>query len=182
MLLYSLRIYKWTINLLNKLYFCIKFFVWIGSVDIKKLITTYWKVICSPLFEGDLGLREIKTINKVGYVSLYWKLLTINKQWSSVLIDRYFRNKKPIIHHISSSIWHDINHSFSSLEEHSRWWFGNGKKIVLRVNNWLKYKIKDLHLVLPMDIQLMKTSQSNSIIQDINLTFLMPYPFASSNY
>lgn len=42
------------------------------------------------------------------------------------------------MHHIFSSIWPDITHSFLFLEEHSRWQVGNEKNIDLWTENWLE--------------------------------------------
>lgn len=54
------------------------------------------------------------------------------------------------------------------MEEHSRWQVGDEKNIDLQSDNWLGCKIKDLHLVLPKDIQFMQTSKIDSIMQEIN--------------
>lgn len=57
---------------------------------------------------------------------------------------------------------------FSFLEEHKREHVGNGNDIKLSTDNWLRYKIKYLHLVFPTGIQFMQATELNSIIQDIN--------------
>ena len=93
------------------------------------MITTYWKVICSYGF----GLEDIKIINKSRCLSICWKLIAIYNQCSPMLINRHFRHKKPIMRRIYSSIGHDMKHSLSFLDEHSRWYVSNGK----HTNLWI---------------------------------------------
>lgn len=93
MILYSLKIYEWPINLLKKLDSSIRKIVWTYNIDNKKTINTSSKVIFSTFSKRGFSLRDIKTIEKVGFLSLCWKLLNVINEWSYMLISIYFRHK-----------------------------------------------------------------------------------------
>lgn len=112
MLLCSFHIYVWLISLLKTIDTWLRNFIWSGDINVRKIVSVACHRICNPTVEGGLGLRSVRKINEAATMKLCWDFLSSNGQWACFLNARYLRNKVPISHHLSSSIWHDLKSYF----------------------------------------------------------------------
>lgn len=97
MLLYSFNIYLWPVSLIKTVDRWIKNFVWSGDVSVKKVVTVTWSKVCSPIYEGGLGLRSIRAINRAALLKLSWELISSKESWAVFLKAKFFRHKKPAV-------------------------------------------------------------------------------------
>lgn len=58
MLIYIFHVYLWPIILLKKLTQMIKNFIWSGDINQQKICTASWKVVCKPIEEGGLAIKD----------------------------------------------------------------------------------------------------------------------------
>jgi hypothetical protein len=62
------------------------------------------------------------------------------------LRDRVFKGKRPIQHHIFSSLWCSIKEEFSVLLENSTWLIGDGNDINFWSDSWCGKPLEKLHI------------------------------------
>ena len=136
MMMYIISIYSWPVSLIKDLEKWIRNFIWSGDMEKRKIVTVAWKKVCRPLSQGGLNLRSSKTLNAYTNLHLLWKLLHSQDDWAILLRDRVLRSRKPINHHIYSSLWSSIKEEFSNLEENSTWLLGNGEMINFWNDSW----------------------------------------------
>lgn len=67
---------------------------WVDQVDKKKIHTIKWSVICRPINEGGLGIRDSKSNNLVLLVKICLRYLTYsNLHCSKIFKEKYYPNK-----------------------------------------------------------------------------------------
>jgi hypothetical protein len=147
MLIYSISIYSCPASLIKVVEKHIRNFICSGDPDKRKLVTVSWKKICRPLSQGGLNLRSLTKLNSASNLKLCWNLCNSNSSWACLLRDRVFRGKRPIQHHIFSSLWCSIKEEFSVVSENSTWLIGNGKDINFWSDSWCgKPLAEQLHI------------------------------------
>ncbi|XP_058726377.1 uncharacterized protein LOC131597717 [Vicia villosa] len=97
MLSHIMSIYSWPIALLKYLEKCIRNFIWIGSVENRKLLQVAWKKICKPYSNGGLGLRSLVKLNEACNLKLAWDMIVDINFWldswcGQPLIDKFSRD------------------------------------------------------------------------------------------
>ena len=165
MLIYSITIYSWPSGLIKEVEKNIRNFIWSGDVDKRKLVTTSWKKVCRPLIQGGLNIRSISTLNKAANLKMCWSLMNSNASWAKLLKARVFRNSKPILHHIYSSLWSSYKDEFSSIMSNSFWLLGTGEKINFWNDNWCGMPLTDLFHI-PQHVSVLLTSQVSDYISN----------------
>ncbi len=101
MLLHSISIYSWPVALIKDLEKWMRYFIWSGDVNKRKLVSVAWHKICSPQKEGGSGIRNLSKINEVANLKLCWELNLSQLQWAQFLKEKVIKNRKPIILNIS---------------------------------------------------------------------------------
>lgn len=65
-------------------------FIWRSTADNRKCHLISWSKICTPKEEGGLGLRDLRSINKVYMMKLAWSLVAdSDKLWVKVMKAKY---------------------------------------------------------------------------------------------
>jgi hypothetical protein len=147
MLIYSISIYSWPVTLHKDVEKCFRNFIWSGDIEKRKLVTVSWKKICRPLAQGGLNLRSLTKLNSASNLKLCWNLCNSNSTWACLLRDRVFRGKRPIQHHIFSSLWCSVKDEFSVISENSTWLIGDGNDINFWSDSWCgKPLAEQLHI------------------------------------
>ena len=136
MLLHCLSIYSWPISLIKDLERWMRNFLWSGDINQKKLVTVAWHKVCKPLKEGGLGITSLSNINEAGNLKLCWEVIQSDLPWASFVRSRVMRKKKPIVHHISSSVWSSAKHKLPSILNNSTWQLGDGESINFWCDSW----------------------------------------------
>lgn len=136
MLLHCLSIYSWPISLIKDIERWMRNFLWNGDINQKKLVTVAWHKVCKPTKEGGLGIRSLSNINEAGNLKLCWEIVQSDMPWASFIRSRVIRNKKAIVHHISSSIWSSAKHKLPTILSNSSWQLGNGESINFWCDSW----------------------------------------------
>ncbi|GAU17935.1 hypothetical protein TSUD_330600 [Trifolium subterraneum] len=144
MLIYSISIYSWPDSLLKNIEKCMRNFIWSGDIDKRKLVTTSWKQVCQPFAQGGLNLRSLSMLNKTTNLKLCGTVLNSQDTWAKLLKARVLRNKRPIQHHIFSSLWSSIKEDFGIVIENSIWSVGNGLDINFWNDSWCGTPLVDL--------------------------------------
>lgn len=132
MLIYSITIYSLPVSLLKNMDSMFRNFSWTGDLNGKKLVIVSWKIICTPIFYGGLGLRSLTHLNKASNLKLYLELFYSNNEWAIFLRSRVLKGKSHIRYHIYSSIQSSIKSHFNTILHNSKWRIGN----VNHVNFW----------------------------------------------
>ncbi|CAJ2642122.1 unnamed protein product [Trifolium pratense] len=136
MMVYSISVYAWPIQLLKNIETWSRNFIWSGDINQKKLVTVAWKKVCTPLGEGGLGLRSLLRLNEAANLKLCWDLLLSKEDWAIILKKRVLRNGNVINHHVFSSIWSSVKTEFSTVMNNSSWKVGTGQNINLWLDSW----------------------------------------------
>lgn len=105
LLAYSFHIFMWPVSLLKQLDNWIQNFIWSGDIHKRNYVTVAWKLVCSPIVDGGLGIRSIRDINEASMLKLCWDMLSSSEQRTRFLKARFLRNSKPVSHHVNSSLW-----------------------------------------------------------------------------
>jgi len=136
MLTHTMSVYSWPISLLKSMEKCIKNFIWTGDTAKRKLVTVAWKKVCNSYEGGGLGIRSLVRLNEAFNLKLGWDMLHSNEEWANILRSRAIKRRKPINHHIFSSLWNGIKHELPVITENSTWLIGNGKNVNFWYDNW----------------------------------------------
>jgi hypothetical protein len=95
------------------------------------------------------------------------------------LRDRVFRGKRPIQHHIFSSLWCSIKEEFSVVSDNSNWLIGDGKYINFWSDSWCGKPLVE-QLLIPVTITPFLTSTVSDFlfngVWDIPPQLLHAYP------
>lgn len=91
MLIYSFHIYSWPLSLIKQLDQWIRNFIWSGNVETRKLVTVAWHKVCTPIHEGGLGVRSLRSISESAMLQRCWELLSSNCDWAILLRSRLLR-------------------------------------------------------------------------------------------
>jgi hypothetical protein len=59
MMIYSISIYSWPVRLIKELERYLRNFLWSGDLNVRKCVIVPWKIVCSPIDEGGLGVRSL---------------------------------------------------------------------------------------------------------------------------
>lgn len=136
MLIHSIAVYNWPISLLKDLEKWIRNFIWSGDVNKRKLVTVSWNKCCKPISQGGLGIRSLISLNEASNLKLCWDIRNSNESWATLLRSRVIRNRRPISHHIYSSIWSSIKNEFDTTTEQASWLIGNGESVNFWNDEW----------------------------------------------
>ncbi|KAF1876288.1 hypothetical protein Lal_00029635 [Lupinus albus] len=107
-LLIVILVYSWPKKLLNDLDGGIRNFIWSGDTKTKKLVTVVWHQVCSPISEGDLGLRSITTISNAALLKLSWEMFSSTKDWAIFFRKRFTRESMASVGYFKSFVWPGI--------------------------------------------------------------------------
>jgi hypothetical protein len=69
--------------------------MWKGIKEGHKISLVRWKKVCNPKKEGDLGLRDLATLNKVLTTKIWWRWLKRPKDLWSRLWRKKYTSKTP---------------------------------------------------------------------------------------
>lgn len=126
-----------------------------------------WHRICKPYDEGGLGIRSMTTFNEATNLKLGWDMLNSNEPWAPSLKSKAIRNRKPISHHIFSSIWSSVKNDYSRILENSTWLLGTGENINFWFDFWCGEPFAN-RLNLPENAASHLTSNVKDFIMDYN--------------
>lgn len=119
--------------------------------------------VSEPVKERDLGLRSIRKINKAIMLSLPWKTLSIDSQWSNFLRNKFLTNSTNKVRYHKSSIYVALNHFILVVWRESKWLVGNGATIHLWNDNWLRKALVDKLDIPPSIHSKMQANVANII-------------------
>jgi len=143
----------------------IKFFVWSGDIDTRKICTVSWTQVCLPWDAGGLDLKSTRSINESLILHLCWKLFTQNSQCSDLFQARFLSFGSPRSRYFNSSIWPGVKEQLPTVFDNTRWIVGNGCNIHLWLDNWLGGSLAST-LHLPPSVYSSLTAKLDSIIVD----------------
>ena len=141
MMIYSISIYSWPVNLIKELDKYMRNFLWSGD---RKLVIVSWNTVCTPIDEGGLGLRSLSKINEASNLKLCWEMMHSDNLWATFLRSRVKRGNKFIGYHIFSSLWSGIKSQAHTINEISMWLLGDGESINFWNYNWCGTPLVDL--------------------------------------
>lgn len=98
------------------------------------MLTVAWHKMCSPIMEGGVGLRSLRTMNKA---ALCYELLSSSTDWVALVKARFLRHNKPIGYHKSSSIWGGLKQHYDLVFGKVKWLIGDGVAIKFWHDCWL---------------------------------------------
>jgi hypothetical protein len=96
MLLHTMNIYSWPVSLLRDIERWMKFFIWSGDINKRKLVTVAWKKVCATFEEGGLNVRSLNALNEATNIKLCWDLLQSQEQWAQIIRSRVLRGNNCI--------------------------------------------------------------------------------------
>jgi hypothetical protein len=68
-------------------------FFWQSGQERKKYRLTKWKVICRPVEQGGLGVKDLKVQDKSLLSKWWYRLINGDGQWQQLLRNKYLRDK-----------------------------------------------------------------------------------------
>lgn len=155
MLIYSFHIYVWPKSLLSEINKWLRNFAWSGCVSVRKHSTVSWSKICRPVEEGGFGLKTLANINSGSLLKLCWELLRA----------KVFHNSKPVLHHVSSSIWAGLKHYVSSVLLNCKWHLGDGERINFWTDSWIDKPVVN-YLQIPENLHIKLKAKVKDFIHD----------------
>jgi len=144
MLVYSFHVYMWPRRLLCLLDSWIKNYIWSGDFHSRKVCTVSWKIMCRSWAAGGLDLKSTRLINDSLMLKLAWELMASDSQWAALFKIKYFKNGRPCMHYMNSSVWSSLRIHISTITTNSSWIIGTGENINLWSDNWLGEPLLDL--------------------------------------
>lgn len=90
----------------------------------------------SPIEEGGIVIRSIKTLDEVTNLKQCWDMVNSEDHWARLLRDKVLRDKGHIKHHIFSSIWNGTKCSFTELRHNTSWLIRDGRRVNLWLDCW----------------------------------------------
>jgi len=172
MLLHTINIYSWPVSLLRDIERWMKFFIWSGDINKRKLVTVAWKKVCATFEEGGLNVRSLIALNEATNIKLCWDLLQSQEQWAQMIRSRVLRGNNCIRHHVFSSIWSSAKNEFNIIKDNSNWLVGNGTQINFWLDSWCG---DPLHQVLNVTIDVMSNFSSSLSDYILNGHWHFPY-------
>lgn len=136
MLVHSISVYSWPSALLKDIDRWSKNFIWSGDVNKRKMVIVAGHKICKPYDQGGLGIRSLTTLNEATNLKLSWDMLNSSEPWAISLKSKAIKNRKPISHHIFSSIWSSVKNDYSKLVDNSTWLLGTSENIKFWLDSW----------------------------------------------
>ncbi|XP_057791059.1 uncharacterized protein LOC131008183 [Salvia miltiorrhiza] len=141
-LTHSMMIYKWPRSLLTKLDTCCRNFLWTGNIKKIASCPVSWARVCAPKYEGGLGLRSFKLLNKCFLMKMAWTLIQGRDFGFDTIRDRYLdhfcRKKKWIA---PSSIWLGLKEEIDDLIGNTYTHIGDGSSTSFWHDDWLGYNL-----------------------------------------
>nr|XP_026429227.1 uncharacterized protein LOC113325233 [Papaver somniferum] len=135
---YTMFVYKWPKVIIHECERIIRNFLWTGDPSEKKLVTVKWEEINAQIAEGGLGLRRLEVINKALLMTLLWRILTEDEEWTRFMKDKFMnKNGEWIQSYKQSSIWPGLILVIHDVNEGSRWLVRNGKHISVWMDKWV---------------------------------------------
>ena len=104
-------------------------FIWLGDINNRKMVTMAWCKLSTPVDEGGLGLRSLKSINQVALLKQAWGMLASNYQWAVLMRARCLWSGKPKTTYMCSSIYLGVCSCEKIVIENSNWQLGDGNLI-----------------------------------------------------
>lgn len=139
-----MMVYKWPISLINKLESAMMNFIWSGDVMKKGSVTVAWNRCCTPLDEGGLNLRSIRTMNEAFLMRLAWDIHCNIVPFADILKLRFLdRLGCPKRSYLKSSIWSGLKPHLVSFDIDGLLLIGHKSKARFWLDNWLGYTIAD---------------------------------------
>ena len=136
-LAYSFNMYKWIVYLLKQVKQWCQNFIWTGDILKKSITTVNWATICSPLDNGGLKIINLHHENYAYLLKLAWNFAYSNKPWSLLLKTRVLKSKYEFkMVYRSSSLWHGIKQSYSTILNYTFWTVGTSTFINLWNDKW----------------------------------------------
>jgi len=165
MLLHTMNIYSWPVSLLKDIERWMKFFIWSGDINKRKLVTVALKKVCANFEKGGLNVRSLIALNEATNIKLCWDLLQSQEQWAQIIRSRVLRGNNCIRHHVFSSIWSSAKNEFNIIKDNSNWLVGNGTQINFLLDSWCG---DPLHQVLNVTNDVMSNFSSSLIDYILN--------------
>ncbi|XP_058783955.1 uncharacterized protein LOC131658705 [Vicia villosa] len=96
--IYSLSFYKAPSKVLNEITAIQRKFLWSGS-DFKRSINwVSWEIVCKPIDEGGLGVKNVEVLNVALLSKWKWRILTEeNDVWKGILETRYGNVRRKVL-------------------------------------------------------------------------------------
>lgn len=161
---YTMNVHKIPDITLNRLNSISKRFLWNGNSNTNKKSPIKWETLNYPKNKGDLGIKNLKILNKAYLLKNTWRLFTDkNSLWCKVIKGKYFPSTNmlnaspPKPYH--SIIWKNLFKFIKILPESTFWVLGNGKRINFWTDKWVgNFKIEDYTTSIPPNLTNLKVS------------------------
>lgn len=99
---------------------------------------------CFPKVDGGLGLRDLRTLNRVLLKRFSWRILTVESTLHSYLRAHFLRNDGLFqIRYVKPSIWPGLKPLCADVLIESRWLIGRYSKVKFWTDNWLSSLLID---------------------------------------
>jgi hypothetical protein len=119
-------------NRIEKLY---RDFLWGGIGEEFKFHLVSWAKVCSPISEGGLGIRNLRTFNRALLGKWLWRYVHEREAWWRVVVDAKFGSmgggwcsRAPTGPH-GVGLWKNIRRGWSLFCSHTRFELGDGSRI-----------------------------------------------------
>jgi hypothetical protein len=94
--LYRVSIYKAPKSVLRKIDIFRKRLLWQGGHSQKKYHLVDWRLVCSPKYQGGLGVLDLHKMNEALLAKWIWNLENSNGVWQTIIRHKYVK-ERPII-------------------------------------------------------------------------------------
>jgi hypothetical protein len=147
-------------------------FLWSGDLNVRKSITVPWKIVCSPIDEGGLGIISLSVLNQATNLKLFSEPMNSENHWASFLRSRVVRDSGFINYHIYSSIWSGLKTQSQLFMDNTRWQIGNGSSINFWNHDWCGSPLSSIYN-FPQQVQ----SNLHSTVSDfiVNQQWHIPW-------
>jgi hypothetical protein len=107
-------------------------FLWGGIRDEFKYYLVSWDKVCSPIFEGGLGIRNLRPFNRALLGKWLWRFGSERELWWTINTAAY----RELIGAFGVEVWKNIIKDWDSFSRFTRFVVGDGSKISSRHDLW----------------------------------------------
>ncbi|XP_042958094.1 uncharacterized protein LOC122293629 [Carya illinoinensis] len=114
-------------------------FLWGSSSEIRKRKWVSWNVICKPVEEGGLGVRDLMEVQESLFMKFGWKLLKGDSLWAEFFKKKYIGQDhvyKAIQVQKGTRFWKGVAELMPRVIKNSKWLVGNGN-VNFWMDNWV---------------------------------------------
>ncbi|KAG2411275.1 hypothetical protein I3760_Q015100 [Carya illinoinensis] len=114
-------------------------FLWGSSSEIRKRKWVSWNVICKPVEEGGLGVRDLMEVQESLFMKFGWKLLKGDSLWAEFFKKKYIGQDhvyKAIQVQKGTRFWKGVAELMPRVIKNLKWLVGNGN-VNFWMDNWV---------------------------------------------